>query len=234
MVREHLHPDNFGLWLQLVMLGLTFLGILHYRWYFGARMRAREKGGKVEKTNLITLNLFSGSNTIIWFIMPFLPQPRFMGLWHVVVYGDSVSWIGLCTSIVGVGIVLFSALWFIRVQTENLKVTKEDYTAPNELLTQGGYKKIRHPITVTGGLLVMGFCLATGSYYTTILFPVWLVQLHILVLIEEKYALGPRFGDAFLKYKKSIPRYVSALSVSMFFSGLSAMIADFLFVNILY
>lgn len=234
MVREHLHAANFGLWLQLVMLGLTFLGILHYRRYFGSRMRTREKGGNVEKTNLVTLNLLSNSTTIIWFVMPFLPQPRFMGLWHVAVYGDSVSWIGLCTSIVGVAIILFSALWFMRVQTENLRVTKEDYTAPIELLTQGEYGKIRHPITVTGGLLVMGLCLAAGSCYTTMLFPVWLAQLHILVLIEEKYALGPRFGDAFLKYKQSIPRYVSALSVSMFLSGLSAMIADFLFVSILY
>ena len=234
MEMMHINTKNFGLWIQIIMLALTFFGPIHYYWYFRSRLRRREKGEKIGKTNLITLNLTSGSNTFIWFIMPFLPQPRFSGVWNYVLYGNSISYIGLYISIFGIGMTIFSFLWFITVQLKNIKVTAEDYTAPNELLTDVAYKRIRHPITVTGCLSVMGLCLAVGSRYTTILLPVYLLQLHIFVLIEEKYALEPTFADDYFLYKKSTHRYSSVLSILLFFLGLSAIITDFLFVEVLY
>src|SRR5262249_30928089 len=75
------------------------------------------------------------------------------------------------------------------------------------LATDGVYQWLRNPMYVGLALLVAGIGIGVGSEWTLILLApaAWLVHTGV-VLREERY-LEARFGDAYRRYKASVPRY---------------------------
>ena len=77
---------------------------------------------------------------------------------------------------------------------------------PGKLLTEGIYSQIRHPRYVEIQLSFIGnslFANFLGAYNLTfILIP----ALYITVLLEEK-ELIERFGEDYIQYSKSVPRF---------------------------
>jgi protein-S-isoprenylcysteine O-methyltransferase Ste14 len=79
-------------------------------------------------------------------------------------------------------------------------------TPINEPVTGGLYKISRNPQWVSFALTLFGISLIVGSLLILILVSVRLVMNHFRILGEEK-ALSEQYGQSYVDYKKSVPRY---------------------------
>jgi protein-S-isoprenylcysteine O-methyltransferase Ste14 len=71
-----------------------------------------------------------------------------------------------------------------------------------ELVTRGLYSKIRNPIYVFGGLMVLGFLLVLQIPQAFALFLV-LVPMQLIRARRESRVLEAKFGEAYLEYKRN-------------------------------
>lgn len=74
-----------------------------------------------------------------------------------------------------------------------------------ELITNGIYSIIRHPIYLSWFLIFIGFSFIFDSILTMIFLPLFIVLLEIHVILKEKFILLPSFGKFYLEYKKKTP-----------------------------
>jgi protein-S-isoprenylcysteine O-methyltransferase Ste14 len=72
----------------------------------------------------------------------------------------------------------------------------------DHLVTDGIYKKIRHPVYLSGSLLLLGFIIMLHQYVLLIIWP-GLVILQKFRINKEEKVLQEAFGDQYLNYKKS-------------------------------
>lgn len=77
-----------------------------------------------------------------------------------------------------------------------------------KLIVKNVYKCVRHPHHLGVGLFMTFFGLLIGYPFTCIIiaFTQWLWVFLFVILIEEKECLE-KFGDEYLKYKKSVPMF---------------------------
>jgi protein-S-isoprenylcysteine O-methyltransferase Ste14 len=78
--------------------------------------------------------------------------------------------------------------------------------------TTGIYRYSRNPMYLGAsffylGLCLMGWMISVSGILLIILFIWWLVLSHKAVLLEESF-LEKKYGETFLKYQKSVPRYL--------------------------
>ncbi len=78
----------------------------------------------------------------------------------------------------------------------------------HQLIKEGPYKYIRHPLAVCVIVEVMGLTLIPNAYFT-LLFSLLIFTSYILLrtYLEEK-VLIEKFGQAYLDYKKEVPGYL--------------------------
>lgn len=76
---------------------------------------------------------------------------------------------------------------------------------PNQLLHDGYYAVVRHPMTSRFLLILFSFLFMMSSLISLFLYlPLHLVFL-LITLYEEKKILYPTFGEQYAKYKKNVP-----------------------------
>ena len=80
-------------------------------------------------------------------------------------------------------------------------------SAPDALLTEGIYGKVRHPRYVGATLGYVASAFFANYLFLWIALPVFLLLLHTVVLLEER-ELEERFGAAWRDYAARVPRYV--------------------------
>ena len=78
--------------------------------------------------------------------------------------------------------------------------------------TGGIYRYSRNPMYVGGfffvfGLNLMGWSISLLNTILVILSIFWMVGIHWSVLLEESF-LQNKYGEAYMKYKQSVPRYL--------------------------
>jgi protein-S-isoprenylcysteine O-methyltransferase Ste14 len=78
---------------------------------------------------------------------------------------------------------------------------------PSKLVTHGIYKVSRNPIYLSLALLLIGTLLINGTLIFLILTILVILNLHYLILREEKL-LSKIYGKAFSRYCGSTPRYI--------------------------
>lgn len=71
----------------------------------------------------------------------------------------------------------------------------------NDLVTDGIYKKIRHPVYVFGSLFLLGVILFIHQFYVLIIWAV-LIYIQTIRIKKEEKVLGEKFGEQYEKYKK--------------------------------
>lgn len=128
-----------------------------------------------------------------WIIMPILEQPRFAG--------SVRSVLGVVGALlVAVGVIL--SAWGMRTLVPSTGWA--DDINPEYLVTKGPYQRIRHPISVAGIGLIVGYVLLTGAVYSFLLCPIPCLVLRCEAYLEEKRVLEPKFGDEFRRYKAQV------------------------------
>jgi protein-S-isoprenylcysteine O-methyltransferase Ste14 len=68
------------------------------------------------------------------------------------------------------------------------------------------YRISRNPQWVAFAVILLGFSLMVGSWTVLALLSVRLALNHFRILGEER-ALEAQYGDDYLKFKRSVPRY---------------------------
>ena len=80
-------------------------------------------------------------------------------------------------------------------------------TPPDDPVAQGLYKISRHPQIVMSSLVLLGSCLAIGSWLALLLLLGARICGHFGILGEEEVCLE-RYGDAYGAYMERVPRYL--------------------------
>lgn len=81
-------------------------------------------------------------------------------------------------------------------------------THPGQPVTQGIYRRTRHPQILASSLVILGCILAIGSWLALLLFVVARLFLHANLVAEEEICLQV-YGEAYREYKLQVPRYFS-------------------------
>ena len=76
----------------------------------------------------------------------------------------------------------------------------------DEPVTRGLYRVSRHPQTVMSAVVLLGTCVAIGSWPALILFIAARVLSHWGIVAEEEICLK-QYGEAYRAYLKRVPRY---------------------------
>lgn len=204
------------LYVQLLMALISLLAVVRYSRYLREELAGRKSGHPAREMPKHLQALMGIPIVYFWFIMPFLPQPllgqqvAFQGAALAVSAPDFLPQTPVRWMQWGVGLVLGigGTLQYVRLMKKNLAVTAEDYCRPKQLMTEGIYAKLRHPIVVSRFIGTCGLVLFTGGAYTALLLPVLAFGLWLSAHVEEKEVLYPVFGREYHNYKMAVPGYV--------------------------
>ena len=107
----------------------------------------------------------------------------------------------------GLGLLFLTpAIFQFRVR----KTTVNPITPSNAstLVTNGFFKLTRNPMYVGLALLLLSFCLFLGRYSALLMVPVFIASITQFQIKAEERALSEKFGDAFDRYAKRVPRWL--------------------------
>jgi len=81
-----------------------------------------------------------------------------------------------------------------------------------ELIISGPYAYVRHPLYLGTYLIGLGFCAASGIWWTVVLFQaVFLLYYYPRKEIIESSRLAAHYGEEYLVYMRSVPALLPAL-----------------------
>jgi protein-S-isoprenylcysteine O-methyltransferase Ste14 len=126
--------------------------------------------------------------------LPFALVAMILILFSPLKLGQQVFWIGLVLALIGQAGFIYSLHSF-------------NITPLNEPVTDGLYRISRNPQWVTFAVVMIGFSLMVGSWTVLALLTVRVVMNHFRILGEER-ALEEQYGDSYLAYKNTVPRYL--------------------------
>jgi protein-S-isoprenylcysteine O-methyltransferase Ste14 len=97
--------------------------------------------------------------------------------------------------------------------------THGDRFFPNEFVSLGPFRYVRNPMSLGAVTLTLGFALYHHSI-SLLLFSIFLfVLLHVIVVYIEEPGLEKRFGESYLRYKRSLNRWLPRLTAGAGESG---------------
>lgn len=79
-------------------------------------------------------------------------------------------------------------------------------TPLDEPVTRGLYRLSRHPQIVMSSLVILGGCIAVGSWTAVVFWAIARLLEHFGILAEEQKCLE-QYGDSYRAYLKQVPRY---------------------------
>jgi len=88
------------------------------------------------------------------------------------------------------------------------KGTPAVFDPPTEFIAIGPYKYIRNPMYIGGFILLIGFGLYFSSLSILILSVILFFLFHLFVIFVEEPQLTKRFGESYLRYKKTVKRWI--------------------------
>jgi protein-S-isoprenylcysteine O-methyltransferase Ste14 len=82
-----------------------------------------------------------------------------------------------------------------------------------ELITEGPYSMVRHPLYVFSLIGAIGIGLASENILVLMVLIIFYLLYYPLTIIVEEKKLTDKFGQAYLDYVKSTPRFLPKLSL---------------------
>ena len=118
-----------------------------------------------------------------------------------------VGWIGLVP--LAFGLAIFA--WCVIIFASRGRGTLAPWDAPRRFVAIGPYRRVRNPMYVGVGSVVLGEAILFGSMalalYVVVLALVW----HAFVVLWEEPSLERTFGDEYRTYRANVPRWLPRL-----------------------
>ncbi len=190
---------------RIFAMGIFLVGAL-ISGYF-RRKADRETGEKISPIAeglpiLIALRIFG---LILWgSILAYLINPAWM-TWSQLELPASFRWFGV---VLGLLADLF-AWWIFSSLGNNVSPTVATRRS-HQLVTNGPYRWIRHPLYLMGLIAYLGFAFLSANWIIACL----AVLVFILLLIrlpQEEAHLAARFGEEYLSYSRRTGRFLPRL-----------------------
>jgi protein-S-isoprenylcysteine O-methyltransferase Ste14 len=86
----------------------------------------------------------------------------------------------------------------------------EEGRIPQRLVVEGPYRYVRNPLYDTDVGVISGTALLTGNWALVVVLVAYLAQLGLQIYLEER-ELRARFGLAYVRYCRLVPRFVPRL-----------------------
>jgi protein-S-isoprenylcysteine O-methyltransferase Ste14 len=118
------------------------------------------------------------------------------------------AWIprALGVLLVAAGLALVS--WCITLFARVGKGTLAPWDPTSKLVAVGPYRYTRNPMITGVGSILTGEALATGSWRLGVWTLIFVALNHIHFLLFEEPGLERRFGEPYLQYKRTVPRWI--------------------------
>lgn len=146
-------------------------------------------------------------------LMAFLLLPGIIGGLLPTVLGIIDPWCGAGLSL-GYPVTAFGLMvlgWCVRDFYVSGKGTLAPWAPPKNLVIVGLYRHTRNPMYIGVLLIVCGLALLFTSPLVAIYFVLLATGFHLRVLwVEEKW-LAVQFGDDWIKYEKSVSRWIPGI-----------------------
>lgn len=132
----------------------------------------------------------------------FFPIPYFLFLLIVVKFDRLYFFIGFSIVIIGLGIRFFSqgfaADWM-----------RGSEVGADYMLDEGVFSVVRHPLYVGYFFIGLGFTLASDFFLIYLLgfYSLFFTIYYYLIIKEEESFLEDKFGEVFIRYRKSVPAF---------------------------
>ena len=107
--------------------------------------------------------------------------------------------------IVGSAIVLAGVLTFRRMKTTVNPLTPE---ATTTMVTSGIYRFTRNPMYLGFLLILVGWAIDLSDLLTFACLPLFVWYMNRFQILPEERALGTKFSEAFILYKRSVRRWI--------------------------
>jgi protein-S-isoprenylcysteine O-methyltransferase Ste14 len=108
-----------------------------------------------------------------------------------------------------------AAVIWTYVQFFGARGTPVPINPPQELITTGLYAYSRNPMLMGIFLVFFGIGVLTGSIALTLIFsPLLVIFFYFQITLVEEKEMEMKFGQAYLEYKKRVPRFFPRLSRS--------------------
>ena len=103
---------------------------------------------------------------------------------------------------------LYLLSWCVMLFASKGGGTLAPWDPPREFVARGPYKYSRNPMITGVLLIILGEALALASLPVFILFFLFFIINNLYFIFSEEPGLEKRFGSEYLKYKKSVPRWL--------------------------
>jgi protein-S-isoprenylcysteine O-methyltransferase Ste14 len=120
----------------------------------------------------------------------------------------ATAWIprALGVLLVAAGLALVS--WCITLFARVGKGTLAPWDPTSKLVAVGPYRYTRNPMITGVGSILTGEALATGSWRLGVWALIFVALNHIHFLLFEEPGLERRFGEPYLQYRRTVPRWI--------------------------
>lgn len=137
----------------------------------------------------------AGFCVVAWALATYLPL--------VAGFGPIFRLAGIVMVVAGLGIVIWSALWFLRKKT-----TIEPHHAPSTLITEGPFKYSRNPIYLAMVVMLTGYVLWLGALSPVLLPGLFISILTLRFILPEEDRLVDAFGPEAKRYMQVTRRWL--------------------------
>jgi len=99
-------------------------------------------------------------------------------------------------------------LWCVRDFAVRGRGTLAPVDPPKELVAEGLYRWVRNPMYVGVLTTIVGHALWFGSRALLVYAALVFTAFHLFVTLYEEPNLAERFGESYLRYRASVPRWI--------------------------
>jgi len=137
----------------------------------------------------------AGFCVLAWALARFFPY-AYLG-------GPVLQAIAAALTLAGIGMILWSAIWFVRKET-----TIEPHHTPTALIVEGPYRVSRNPIYLGMVAILTGLVLWYGALSGVILPGLFVSVLTLRFIMPEEDGLRATFGDEAEAYMAATRRWL--------------------------
>lgn len=189
-----------------IILALIFIAFIAHRGYYSRKLKPEERDSlrmraPDQQSPLVTLLSILGLVSLVFTLI----APRFID-WAALSIPDWVRWLGVCMAATGFALLQWSQTILGKSWSDTPRIM-----IGQQLVTEGPYRWIRHPI-YTAFLLILGSPLLISGNLVVGLSWLGMTAMDIRGSVDyEEAALRDHFGTAYQEYKNRtgalLPRF---------------------------